>query len=230
LGLCDHEIEDLLNSGIMDNHNIRIFAEWAEAYDAWFDLHPLAYESELQALKRLVPPQGRGLEIGVGSGRFALPLGIEVGVEPAGSMARMARNRGLKVIRGYAEALPFKDQAYDFVLLVTVLCFLADPLAALREATRVLKPAGRIIIGMIDGNSPLGQVCEASKRESRFYRQARFYPVTQVLEWLQSLGYQNLITCQTIFKSLPEITHREPVKAGHGEGGFVAIQAQKADP
>ncbi|MEW6659639.1 MAG: class I SAM-dependent methyltransferase [Thermodesulfobacteriota bacterium] len=214
----------------MDYQNIQIFEELAEEYDAWFDRHCLAHESELQALKRWVPPVGKGLEIGVGSGRFALPLGVRVGVEPAGAMARIARKRGLEVLRADAGKLPFKSEAYDFVLIVTVLCFLPDPPGALREATRVLKPQGRIVIGMIDRDSPLGQFYEAKKQESKFYRHARFYPVKQVLEWLRSLGYESLATCQTIFQTFPEITGLEPVKEGHGEGGFVVISAQKANP
>jgi len=37
----------------------------------------------------------------------------------------MARERGIKVYEAYAEELPFEDESFDFVLLVTVLCFLA---------------------------------------------------------------------------------------------------------
>jgi len=213
----------------MDYKNIQIFEELAAEYDAWFDRHRLIYASELQALQKCVPPAGRGLEIGAGSGRFALPLGVRVGVEPAGTMARIARKRGLEVLRAIAGELPFKEQSYDFVLLVTVLCFLPDPPGALREATRVLQPGGRIIIGMIDRDSPLGQVYEVKKQESNFYRHAQFYPVTQALEWLQTLGYENCMTYQTIFRNFPEITGLEPVKAGHGQGGFVVISARKAD-
>lgn len=209
--------------------SVDIFEELAEEYDAWFDRHPQAYESELQALKKLVPAAGEGLEIGAGSGRFALPLGVRLAVEPAPAMARMARDRGLTVLRGYAEELPFSGQSFDFVLLVTVLCFLADPPAAFREAARVLKPRGRIIIGMIDRDSPLGRLYEAGKQASRFYRQARFYPVSRVLEWLRGLGFDKLMAGQTIFHGLSEINRPEPVKIGHGEGGFVAVAAQKTD-
>ena len=151
-----------------------------------------------------------------------------MGVEPAKAMAAIARQRGIKVLEAYAEALPFEDASFDFVLMVTVLCFLADPFQALREATRVLKPRGRLIIGLIDPDSPLGRAYEASKEKSKFYRQARFYTVSQVLIWLKDLGYQTPQTCQTIFQDRSASTEPEPIKAGHGEGGFVVIAAQKA--
>ena len=212
----------------MDQKNIQVFEDAAEEYDAWFDRHRFAYESELQALKRFEPWGGKGLEIGVGSGRFASPLGVRFGVEPAKVMARLARNRGLEIIRAYAEELPFKEQVFDFILLVTVLCFLADPSGALREATRVLKPRGRIIIATIDPDSPLGRAYEKNQEKSKFYRQARFHPVGQVLKWLETIGYVDLETCQTIFQDPETITAAEPVAEGHGAGVFVVIAGQKS--
>ena len=71
--------------------NVAIFEKAAPAYDAWFDRHRPVYESELMALKRFLPAPGGGLEIGVGTGRFAVPLGIQMGVEPAKAMAVMAQ-------------------------------------------------------------------------------------------------------------------------------------------
>jgi SAM-dependent methyltransferase len=71
-------------------------------------------------------------------------------------MAAIAREREIKVYEAYTEELPFEDGSFDFVLMVTILCFLADPFQALSEATRVLKPEGRLIIGMIDRDSPPG--------------------------------------------------------------------------
>ena len=183
-----------------------VFENSAREYDNWFVRNEPAYRSELAAVKAFLPLSGRGLEIGVGTGRFAAPLGIEVGVEPARAMAAIAKKRGIKVLEAYAEGLPFSDASFDFVLMVTVLCFLAAPFRALREATRVLKPRGRLIIGMIDPDSPLGRAYEANKKKSKFYRQARFHAVSQVLKWLEDLGCQNPQTCQTIFQDLSAIT------------------------
>ena len=126
-----------------------------------------------------------------------------------------------------AEELPFDDESFDFVVMVTTICFLRDPLQALQEVRRILKPRGRIIIGMIDKDSPLGKDYEAKKSESMFYRCAYVYSVTQVIEWLTRLGFGVIKTCQTIFKNLEEMTTLEPVKEGYGEGGFVAISTQK---
>jgi ubiquinone/menaquinone biosynthesis C-methylase UbiE len=207
---------------------VQICENLAKDYDEWFVRNESAYRSELAAVKAFLPPGDRGLEIGVGTGRFAGSLGIEVGVEPAKAMAETARKRGIKVYEAYAENLPFEDESFDFILMVTVLCFLADPFRVLREATRVLKPRGRLIIGMIDPESPLGRSYETNKEKSKFYRQAKFHPVGQVLKWLEDLGYQDLQTCQTIFQDLSAITAPQPVNEGHGEGVFVVIAGEKS--
>lgn len=104
-----------------------VFEESAQEYDEWFVRHEFAYQSELAAIKTFLPKEGQGLEIGVGTGRFAAPLGIKVGVEPAKAIADLARKRGIKVYEAYGEELPFKNESFDFILMVTVLCFLKDP-------------------------------------------------------------------------------------------------------
>jgi len=203
------------------------FEKYAQEYDDWFTRHKMVYDAELAAVAALMPGTGHGLEIGVGTGRFAGPLRIRIGVEPAWAMARMAQSRGIQVISGDAQALPIKAASCDFILLITVLCFLTDPVLALREATRVLKPHGRLIIGLIDPESPLGRSYEAKKERSRFYRQATFHRVRQVLHWLGELGYHDPEIRQTIFHDLPDVTAPEPVRAGYGEGTFVVLAAEK---
>ncbi|MEW6657335.1 MAG: class I SAM-dependent methyltransferase [Thermodesulfobacteriota bacterium] len=205
-----------------------VFEESAQEYDEWFVRHEFAYQSELAAIKAFLPKKGQGLEIGVGTGRFAAALGIKVGVEPAKAMAVIARERGIEVYEAYAEKLPFEDESFNFILMVTVLCFLPDPFSALREATRVLKPQGRLVIGMIDPDSPLGRSYMENKERSKFYRDARFHPVRHVLRWLEELGYLYPQTCQTIFQDLPAINAPESVKEGYGDGIFVVIAAQKS--
>ncbi|MFA5111771.1 MAG: class I SAM-dependent methyltransferase [Desulfobaccales bacterium] len=207
---------------------VPVFETAALQYDAWFERHRPVYESEIMALKRFLPSPAGGLEIGVGTGRFAVPLGLQVGVEPAPAMAEIARRRGILVVRAVAEALPFPDASFRLAMLVATLCFLRDPFLALQEAARILKPGGRLLIGMIDRDSPLGRRYEAQKLESAFYRQARFYPVSQVLDWLAQLPFRDLHNCQTLFKDLGDITTLEPVKPGHGAGGFAVLAADRA--
>ncbi|NOR47556.1 MAG: methyltransferase domain-containing protein [Methanosarcinaceae archaeon] len=208
---------------------MEIFEKYAKEYDEWFDANRFAYESEIQALKKFVPENSKGLEVGVGTGRFAVPLGIRIGVEPAKAMTDIAQKRGIKVYEAKAEKLPFDDSSFDFVLIVVTICFVQDPIQALREAKRVLKPGGYIIIGMIDKESFLGKLYESKKKESKFYRHANFYSIRQVLDWLKNFEFEHIKTCQTIFKNPKKITAVEPVKEGHGEGGFVVITAQKKE-
>lgn len=85
------------------------FDAYDERYEHWFDEHQAAYLSELLALRSLVPWEGHGLEIGVGTGRFAAPLGVPVGVDPSGAMLCRAAARGIETVRGVAEALPVPD-------------------------------------------------------------------------------------------------------------------------
>ena len=111
------------------------FDQFAERYEQWFERNREVYLSEISAVKSLMPKSGRGLEIGVGTGRFAVPLGIKLGIEPAEKMGKIARKRGIRVISGVAENLPIEDERYDFVLMVTTICFVDNAQKALREIT-----------------------------------------------------------------------------------------------
>ena len=207
--------------------NIEIFEIHAKKYDKWFDANKLVYESEIEALRKFIPKKGIGLEVGVGTGRFAVPFNIKIGVEPARAMADIARKRGIQVYQAKAESLPFNNSFFDFVLLVTTICFVQDPIQTLKEAKRVLKDGGKIIIGFIDKESFLGQLYEKRRKKSKFYSHAKFYTVSQVLNWITKIGFENIQICQTIFKYPKEITKIEPVKEGYGKGCFIVISAQK---
>src|SRR5579863_8743760 len=98
-------------------------------------------------------PNKTGVEIGVGTGRFAQPLHIKFGIEPSENMAQLAEKRGIKVYRTLAEDLPIGNETFDFALMVTTVCFLSDIPKAFGEVHRILKPGGEIILGIIDKNS-----------------------------------------------------------------------------
>ena len=211
----------------MMNQN-NMFDKYADEYDKWFNVHMGVYQSEIEAVKMVLPQGGEGVEIGTGTGRFSVPFGIRVGVEPSVAMAEIARSRGIAVYNSKAENLPFHDSAYDFALMVTTICFLEDPMKALKEIRRILRPAGKIIIGMLDKESPPGKLYETKKNNSKFYKYARFYTVTQVLEWLDVSGHAHIKTHQTIFHNPEAITAIEPIREGYGEGLFVVISADKS--
>ena len=85
---------------------IEPFELYSDAYDEWFRKNAEKYESELEVIRGLLPTyEVKGVEIGVGSGKFAGPLGIKLGVEPSRKMAHSGRirkgcfccNQGLKI-------------------------------------------------------------------------------------------------------------------------------------
>ena len=206
---------------------IEPFERYEGRYEEWFERNRFAYESELLAIRTLLPESGEGIEIGAGSARFAAPLGIKVGVEPSGKMRELARDRGLEVVNGIAEALPFANSKFDFALMVTTICFLDNVEAAFKEAFRILKPDGCLVIGFIDKDSPIGKLYQQHKEDSVFYKLANFYSAEDVIFHLKRAGFKVFNFTQTIFHNLLEIREVEPVKEGYGEGSFVVIKGVK---
>jgi SAM-dependent methyltransferase len=207
--------------------NVDPFEAHAAAYDTWFDAHRHAYASELEALRVLLPEEGAGVEIGVGTGRFAAALGVRHGVEPAQAMRRAAQARGIEVVDAVAEALPYLAETFDFALMVTTVCFLDDVEAAFCEAERVLKPGGALVVGLIDPTSPLGRAYEQRKADSVFYRGARFRSVDEVAALMAAAGFEDLTFRQTLFGDPAAMEAPDPVLEGQGEGAFVVIRGSK---
>lgn len=202
------------------------FVRHHRRYDEWFERHRVAYLSELLAVRALVPWAGRGLEIGVGTGRFAGPLGVAFGIDPAPQMLTYARSRGVECACAAAEALPFGDAAFDYALIVTTLCFLDDAQAALREARRVLRPGGALVVGIIDRESPLGRGYAEHKAGNVFYRGAHFYSVSDVEALLEQAGFRERCWLQTLFTAPLSQREIEPAAEGTGRGAFVVVRAQ----
>ena len=208
---------------------ISSFEKYAEQYEEWFEKYCWVYEAELRAVKAMLPPGGHGMEVGVGTGRFAEPLEIKIGVEPSKRMREIAQKQGIQVLDGVAEKLPFDDSQFDFVLMVTTVCFVDDISKALLEAHRVLSHGGMIIIGFVDRNSMVGQIYLDRQNDNVFYKEATFFSVDELVEVIDQSGFVDLTFNQTIFKTLSKTTRDEPVKSGHGEGSFVVIRGRKEE-
>ena len=101
-------------------------------------------------LRDVVPHTGRGLEVGAGSGRFAVPLGICCGIDPSPGLGKMAQQRGIEMVMGEGEHLPYRAGTFDHVLMMTVICFLEDAVPVFREVHRVIRPGGILVAGFIE--------------------------------------------------------------------------------
>lgn len=202
-----------------------VFDRYYRKYDAWYEKNKFPYLSELEALKKVLPKRGKGLEIGVGTGRFAAPLGITTGIDPSKNMLRIAKKRGVDALLGSGEHLPFKNSTFDYVAIIITICFLKDPRKVLKETRRVLKENGKVIIGIIEKDSFLGKFYR--KKKSIFYKEAIFFSVREVTDLLKNTGFSKLSYYQTLYELPGEIKSVQKPQRGSGKGGFVVISAEK---
>jgi ubiquinone/menaquinone biosynthesis C-methylase UbiE len=99
--------------------------------------------------------RGRVLEIGIGSGLnlpfYPRDLDVLLGLDPSRALLQMARRNSswvhfpVELSEGCAEAIPLEDRAVDHVVMSWTLCSVADPMRALAEVRRVLRPGGALL-------------------------------------------------------------------------------------
>ena len=206
------------------------FEDLAERYDAWYDTAPgrALFDLELGALRPLFAGTASPkLEVGVGSGRFAAALGLDVGLDLAGAPLLLAKERGVSVVRGAGEELPFRDDAFGVVVLVVTLCFAEDAADGSAEAARVLRPAGRLVVGLVPLDSAWGCSYEAKGRAGHpFYRQARFLTLAEHRRLLAAADFRIVDSRSTLLQAPSDGPVAEPVQRGVADGaGFVALAA-----
>jgi len=133
--------------------------------ESWYERNVLPFMVDLacgvkpvrrQRAKVVPRASGRVLEVGIGSGLNApfydrSRVSAIVGLDPSGAMRQRAERRvrearlQVEFIGLSAEKIPQPDACFDSVLITYTLCSIPDPLAALAEMRRVLKPEGRLI-------------------------------------------------------------------------------------
>ena len=207
------------------------FGDLAAEYDAWFEGDgKLTFAIEVKAFEDVLPtlPQP-WLEMGVGSGRFAQALGIEVGIDPCAELLALAGARGITTYQVRGELKFFNPAAFGTVFLIVTLCFVDSAQAALKEAHRILKPDGRLVLGLVLWESPWGEFYQKKKREGhRFYEYATLYSYQEMKELLAGGGFVIAKTISTLFQRPGEVKEMEMSREGYyPDAGFTMVVARK---
>jgi ubiquinone/menaquinone biosynthesis C-methylase UbiE len=171
----------------------------ASRYNRRYEL--LAYPGIRATLRDITTsiPHPRVLEVGCGTGEWLAELAsigcdVVAGIDSSEKMLELARTKVSADLRhGAAESLPWSDSSFDLVLCVNSLHHFASPIAALREAFRVLRPAGQFLSIGLDPHESGGRwyVYEFFPRSLAIDRE-RFASKSQRINWLQSAGFQNI--------------------------------------
>ncbi len=137
-----------------------VFDRAAEYYDATRGLPPGVEDAVAAAFVAAggLGPASRVVEIGIGTGRIALPLARRVGRVVGADLSAPMLAKGLEkrgalpvhFVRADATRLPWADESADAAVAVHVFHLIADWRAALAELARVLKPGGRLLHGADD--------------------------------------------------------------------------------
>ncbi len=215
----------------MFESKIRAFDSLAWVYDAWFEQEGrLIFAMEVEALKQVLPLLPMPwIEIGIGSGRFAQALGIDIGLDPSSELLKMARNRGISLLLGRGEETPLRDGSFGVIFFIATLCFVDSAARILAEAARLLKGDGKVVLGLVLRESPWGQLYQTKKETGHhFYRYATFYTYAEVDTLLMQTGFYIEKVVSTLFQNPGEVNNIELPRQGFSaDAGFTVILAGK---
>jgi ubiquinone/menaquinone biosynthesis C-methylase UbiE len=196
-----------------------LFDSTADTYDGWY-MTPLgAYTDELEnglVFKYVGVVRGKTvLDVGCGTGLYSIRLseagGDVTAVDISSKMIEIARrkaqDRGQYIWYDQADMvkLPYENSTFDMVVSITALEFATDPLLALMEMARVLRPGGKLVVGVLNNDSPWADARrEHAKREESVYRAARSFSSSDLRLLFHRTGTFGALTMGSCIYILPD--------------------------
>ena len=110
----------------------------------------------------------------------------------------MAKRRGVEITLGEAEHLPYRTDSFDFVLMMTVICFLDDIERAFHEVHRVLDHGGILVTGFIEADGEIFQKYQHEPIKGRFLRFATFRTCDEVFGFFKDAGFEEVSVLQRV--------------------------------
>ena len=206
------------------------FDKVAQEYDDWYDSPEGShiYREELECVLLVKGRVGtRWIEAGAGTGRFGAELAVKYALDPSRSMLGLAARRGLRIVMGRSESMPFADGCLDGVLKVVSLEFCQDPALAFRECARVLRRGGALVVAIIPRSSPWGTYyADKGAGGHPVYSHARFLSVEETVSHAATAGLLLRDAASALLWSPHESKHvNHSVRKGAMPGaGFIALR------
>lgn len=174
----------------------RVQAQFGQNARHYRDEPLFAAGNDLTTMLTVAQPTGRErmLDVGTGAGHTALAfashvrycIGLDLTAEMVETAAQLARERGIEnvtFLRGDAEALPFPSDSFDIITCRLAAHHFPNPAQAVREAARVLKPGGRLLL--LDHYAPEESELDAFINELDQTRDPSHVREYTLLEWQQ---------------------------------------------
>jgi ubiquinone/menaquinone biosynthesis C-methylase UbiE len=227
----------------------QLYDQIADSYDTWYGNAKgrIVDWIERETVYSYLEPRAgmKLLDIGCGTGQYSLDLagmGLKItGADISLAMLEKAREKAAKagLIARFVEAdaicLPFTDESFDLVLSVTALEFVPDLYVAIREAFRVLKTGGRLVVGLIGRDSAWWRFYydKARRDPNSTFNYARFYTLDELMAALPGRGVRGkavlFVPPDFDFSQEEEAMAVEgaAVRAGRIDGGFICAFSVK---
>jgi hydroxymethylpyrimidine/phosphomethylpyrimidine kinase len=214
-----------------------------EDYDEWFSKNQKVFESELLALEKAIGkvPEN-SLAVGSGTALFESKLGIKEGIELSPCMAEKGSARGFSTRLGSAYSLPYKEESFDLVLFCTSLEYMEDPARAVKEAYRVLKGGGAVVVSILPKEGSYAMLYDLAKMQKgydmeraptdpfpvEFLHGARWLSAESAEALLKRAGFKDIRYTQTL-TCHPKYSNDEVEKPveGYKQGDYVVLRGSK---